>query len=65
MVEEESLEWLNRPREVLIRGVPNGKICPPGMDYCWQCGHIALYEEFVNNNQCPNPECPNPKVWND
>ncbi|MDP3057495.1 MAG: hypothetical protein Q8N37_03180 [bacterium] len=45
--------------------MPNGKICPPGMDYCWQCGHIALYEEFVNNNQCPNPECPNPKVWND
>ena len=51
----------------MIRGeaVVPGKICPPGYDYCWQCGHIALLEEFTKSDRCPNPDCPHPGSWDD
>jgi len=65
MTEEEFPEWINKTRKVLIRGVWNGRLCPPGMDYCWECGYVAPYQEFLKNNQCPNPNCPHPKLWND
>ncbi|MCK9187183.1 MAG: hypothetical protein M0Q27_01150 [Candidatus Colwellbacteria bacterium] len=54
-----------RERKVLLKGVPNGDVCPPQMDYCWECGHIAPAEVFYGRDICPNEKCPFPKKWND
>lgn len=56
---------LKQPRHILIKGVDTGRICPPGYDYCWQCGHVARPEEFQKNDHCPSPACPHPTLWND
>lgn len=65
MPEKDLREWINRPRMVLIHGVPNNKICPAGMDYCWECGYTGYPGEFLEKDRCPNPNCPHPKLWND
>jgi len=52
-------------RVVTIKGEQTGKKCPPGFDYCWECGHIAPVEEFEGRDKCPNPDCPHPENWND
>jgi hypothetical protein len=57
---------LKKEREVITKGqIRTGKICPPGHDYCWECGHIAPAEEFTKGKRCPNPACPNPHNWDD
>lgn len=64
---ESKRDILKKERKVMIRGeavVPEKK-CPPGFDYCWECGHIALAEEFTKNDRCPNPDCPHPWNWDD
>lgn len=56
----------NRPRKVIIKGqIDTGKICPAGMEYCWECGHIDTIDAFLKENKCPNPSCPCPSNWND
>lgn len=54
-----------KERPVLVRGIPNGTVAPPGEDYCWECGHIAPLEDFLESDKCPNPECPYPGNWDD
>jgi hypothetical protein len=56
---------LNTTREVKIKNVPIGVFCPPGYDYCWQCGRVEKAEVFYEKDKCPNPVCPQPNFWND
>ena len=64
-VPDRKKEILRKERPVLKKNVPTGKICPPGYDYCWQCGHIAPFEDFLKEDKCPNPSCPRPEFWDD
>jgi len=34
--------------------------CPPGYEFCPRCGHMALFEEFLAGNKCPNSRCLDP-----
>ncbi len=36
-----------------------------GDDYCWECGHVAPQEAFLEHNRCPSPDCPRPGMWDD
>jgi hypothetical protein len=60
-----SMEW-DRACKIILKGqIDTGKICPPGFAYCWECGHVALADEFFKGDSCPNPSCPCPCNWDD
>lgn len=53
------------PRMIYSKYGATGKFCPPDMEYCWICGHVAKLEDFLKDNKCPNPSCTFPEGWND